>query len=92
MSSCKNRNLSHLDRKSSLHHDPDETALMRPADMLVRTYSLTRREVEILAAVIEFGTVRLTAEFLHLSACTVDSHLDHLRNKSVLRTTAQLVD
>jgi DNA-binding CsgD family transcriptional regulator len=51
----------------------------------------TGKELEVLRAVAEHGTISLAARALCLSPHTVDSHLDHLRAKTGLRYLPQLL-
>ena len=51
----------------------------------------TRQEREVLRAIAKYGTVSAAAEALVLSPHTVDAHLDHLRQKTGLHKTVQLI-
>ena len=51
----------------------------------------TAAEVKVLRAMAVHGTIRAAAEDLFLSAYTVKAHLEHLRIKTGLHTTSQLI-
>lgn len=50
----------------------------------------TKREIDIVRAMVEYGTVALAAGALHLSPHTIDAHLDRLREKTGLRHFHQI--
>jgi DNA-binding NarL/FixJ family response regulator len=50
----------------------------------------TAREIQVLRAVVECGTMERAAELLVVSPHTVDSTIDHLRGKSGFHTLAQI--
>jgi DNA-binding CsgD family transcriptional regulator len=52
---------------------------------------LTQREVEVLRLLAEGGTTIKIAEELHLSAATVRTHVENMRNKLGAATRARLV-
>ncbi len=51
----------------------------------------TSRELRVLLAVVEAGSVREAAAEMGLSCRTIESHLDHLREKSGKRHIAQIL-
>lgn len=58
--------------------------------MTNRTNVPTAREIEVLIAVISYGSEEEAAAHLNIKRSTVDSHLQNLRNKSTTDTLAQL--
>lgn len=54
-------------------------------------YIPTPQERRVLIALVEHGTMKEAAAALGISGSTVDAHLDHLRSKSGLRFSTQLV-
>jgi len=52
---------------------------------------LTKRELQVLAALARFGNVSDIADSLSISPSTVETHLSHIRAKSGLHHAAQIV-
>lgn len=61
----------------------------RPA--IEKAVQLSQRELEVLRAIAEFGTVPAAARVLFISRNTVESHLAHVRDKVGLDHLPQLV-
>lgn len=58
---------------------------------VVRPREPSRSELRALRAVVQHGTIRAAAAALHLSAHTVDAHLDRLREKSGFHHLPQII-
>jgi DNA-binding CsgD family transcriptional regulator len=60
-------------------------------ELLVRRFDLTRAEVRVLTAMMEFSGVAEVASSLKLSPATVRTHLRHIFEKTGARRQADLV-
>lgn len=60
-------------------------------DCKLENENLSCREVEVIRAIVEFGTIDKAAVALHISPHTVDRHLDNIKRKSKLRYLPQVV-
>ena len=58
--------------------------------MPVQNSTPTRAQLLALGAFLRFGTTARAADYLHLSAFTINRHLDHLRVLSGFRHTFQV--
>jgi DNA-binding NarL/FixJ family response regulator len=56
----------------------------------VNTYRPTRRELDVVAAIIEFGTIDRAAAALGIAPSTVDRHIDNIRKKTGIHYLPQI--
>ena len=57
----------------------------------MRDIRLSKRELEVVRAIVEFGTIDRAADALTISSHTIDRHLDNVRSKSGFRYLPQII-
>jgi LuxR family transcriptional regulator, transcriptional regulator of spore coat protein len=64
--------------------------LYRSGRVTMAAEQLSQRELDVMQAIVEHGTIDRAAEALSISPHTVDRHVDNVRKKSGLRYLPQM--